>query len=89
MRGGDKIDVMAAAILQSQHHLGQVPRRDLPPGLLLADVIVLTEEAGEIAAGEEYGARAGTANKAVLLPEVGGVAGDACKPAGAAEAPLI
>jgi hypothetical protein len=46
---------MAALVLQREHHVGQCRRRDLPASVLLADVVVLAEDAGEVAARKEYG----------------------------------
>jgi hypothetical protein len=60
MRRRDKADVVAAAILQIEHHFGQTLVRDLVLSLLfpgLRDLIVLAIDAPEIAVAEKYIAR--------------------------------
>jgi hypothetical protein len=52
----DKIDVMAAHLLQLIHHCSQLHVSDLLPALLVADVVILAKSAHQIAMGKEYGA---------------------------------
>jgi len=80
---------MAATIFQGEHHLGQLLCLHLMAKILLADIPVLAEDAGEVAAGEEDGARARVAHQGRLLPKVRSIAGHPGPPAGAAVAPLI
>ena len=83
--GGDEVDVMAAAVLQGEHHLGEAFGRGFVAGRFLANVEVLAEDAAEVAPGEEDGAAAVPAAEAVFFAEVGEVAGDAGVAAGFAD----
>jgi len=75
MLRGDEIDVMAAGVLQLKHHLGQVAGRCLRPNARLADVVILTEDAAQVAHREEDSAAAFDAAEAVLFTEMGEIAG--------------
>ena len=72
--GGDEIDVVAALVLQGEHHVGDFARLHLPSDALLRDVPVLAKHAAQVAPGEEDGARAAPAAQRVLLAVVGAVA---------------
>ena len=68
---------------------GQCLGGDLLPLIELADIVVLAEDAGEVAAGEEDGAGARAAYEGRLLPEMGRIAVDPGLPANPAKAALI
>jgi len=87
--GRDEVDVMAALALQREHHVGESRRGDLPAHVLLADIVVLAEDAGQIAAGKEDGARAVATNEGRLFAEVRGKAGHSGPSPGTAEAAFI
>lgn len=73
MGGGDEIDVMGAPVLQVQHFLHQLVYRQclVAPGLeFLADLVVLAKDAGQVAAGKEYGSRASLPRDGRLLTVV-------------------
>jgi len=58
--GGDQVDVLRSPVLQREHDPHQLLSIDLAAVVQLADIVVLTEHALEVAAGEED--RAGTAS---------------------------
>ena len=70
-----EVDIVTAAPLQAQHHRGYVFGRRAGLCLLgrdrLADVVVLTEDAPQIAVGEENRPRPVPASEAILFTEVG------------------
>src|SRR5437763_14792829 len=74
--GRHPVDVVASDRLQLEHHrrepVGRHPLAADPP----RDVVVLAENAAQVAAGEEDRPRAATPSQAVLLPEVRKVGGD-------------
>src|SRR5215218_7963929 len=76
MLGRDPVDVVAADRLQLEHHLSEPLGRDELALHLPRDVVVLAEDAAEVAPGEEDRPRAAPAAKAVLLAEVREVGGD-------------
>jgi hypothetical protein len=69
------VDVMAADLLQLQHHRSEPLGRRLPTLDLPRDVEVLAKDAAQVAVGEEDRARAVPAAQAVLLAEVRKVGG--------------
>lgn len=69
----DQVDVVHLAhILQLHVPFGQLFRRGVEAVAAVRDVVVLAEDAAEVAAGEEHGAGAMVALDAGLLAEVGG-----------------
>jgi hypothetical protein len=84
--GGDPVDVVAADRLQLEHHLGQPFGHDGLALHLPGDVVVLAEDAAEVAPGEEDRPRAAPAAQAVLLAEMREVGGDDRLPPDRAEA---
>ncbi len=54
MRGRDEIDVVATLLLQPQQAFGQLRRAGLGRKILLADVIILAEDATQVALSEEH-----------------------------------
>jgi hypothetical protein len=72
---------VAADRLELEHHLGEPLGRDELTAHLPRDVVVLAEDAAEVAAGEEDRPRAASAAQAVLLAEVREVRGDDGVPA--------
>src|SRR5262249_25410865 len=83
--GRDEVDVVAADPLELEHHLGELCRAHLVAVAGLRGVVVLAEDALEVAEREEDGAAPGPAAEAVLLAEMGEVARDARAPAGGAD----
>src|SRR3972149_682510 len=77
MRRGDEVDVVAAGGPQADHDAGQALGRDFLAAHLVADIVVLAEQATEVAAGEEDRAGAATADEWRLFAKVRAVAGDA------------
>jgi hypothetical protein len=55
MGGGDKIDIVAAPGLKSQHHIGKIASPYRHSLALMTDLIVLAKGAEEIAVSEENG----------------------------------
>ena len=51
--GRDPVDVVAAGRLQLQHHLAEPNRINAFPANLPGDVVVLAEDAAQVAAAEE------------------------------------
>lgn len=73
MLGRDQIDIVAAADrLQLQVPLGQLLGGQVEAVALVGDVVVLAEDAAQVAAAEEDGAAAVVALQARLLAEVRG-----------------
>ena len=73
MLRGDQVDIMYLAhLLQLHVPLGQLFRRGVEPIALMRDVVVLAEDAAEVASGKEDGARAVVALDAGFLAKVGG-----------------
>jgi len=89
MLGRDEVDVVAAAVLQAEHHRGQPPRGHRLAAYLPGDVEVLAEHAPQVAAGEEDRARAVVSAQAILLAEMREMRGDHGLPADRAQAALI
>jgi hypothetical protein len=71
MRRGDEIDVDASGILQFEHGLGQLLNRHRPAAALMTDVVVLAEDAAEIAARKENRPGASPTDQDALLAEMG------------------
>jgi hypothetical protein len=80
----DEIDVVAALVLELEHHARDLGRVHLAADPLLRDVPVLTVHAAETAPREEDRARAPPAANRILLAVVGAVARDDCTLAGTA-----
>jgi hypothetical protein len=57
-RGGHKVDIVRALVLQVQHHVGQFGNGDGMAQALLGNLKVLAEGAGQRAMGEKDGAGA-------------------------------
>ncbi len=70
MAGRDEVDVLAAQILKSQHGCGDLGRTLFPPPTEMAEIVVLAEHAGQIAAGEEDRARTSATHQWRLLTVV-------------------
>src|SRR5215472_6270866 len=87
--GGDKVDVVAAALLEVQHHQGQLARRCEFAFHLPTSLKVLAEDAAQITAGEEDGAGAAPAAQAVFFTKMGKVAANGRVPAYPADGELI
>ena len=87
--GRDEVDVVAADRLQLEHHLGEAHRAGALAAYVPGDVVVLAEDAAQVAAREEDRARAAPAAKAVLLAEVREVRGDDGAAADRAQALLV
>lgn len=73
--GGDPIEVVAAAILEVEHDPGELVGADAPAFVFVAGLPVLTEDAAQVAAGEEDGPGTAPASEAVLFAVVRTVAG--------------
>ncbi len=71
MGGRDYIDVMAASLLEVNHHVSQVFIINLLSLPLMGDGPVLAEDTAEVTVGEEDGARPILANQRYLLAEMG------------------
>jgi hypothetical protein len=67
---------VTALLLEQEHHLGQLLRLNLAARPALADIIVLTVLAAEVAPREEDGAGSVGATQGILLPKMGAIAGD-------------
>jgi len=83
--GGHEVDVVAAFFLQGEHDVGQAVGFAGCARFFLADVPVLAENAVQVAAAEEDGPAAVTADQASLLARVGEGRTDSGMTAGAAE----
>ena len=70
VRGRHEIDVVAALRLQGEHHGGELIERNLVAAPVVRDVVVLAENTGEVAVGEEDGARSAAPHERPLLSEV-------------------
>jgi len=79
---------MAANRLELEHHGGDVLRWRQFSGIPLADIIILTKLALQVAAGEENGAGSALAAQRVLLTEVRPVAAHPGNGTGTADAQL-
>ena len=88
----DEVDVVAALFLQPQHHRRDlartVPALDVRPDVL-ADVVVLAENAPQIAVAEEDRPRAVPISQTVLFAEMREEAGDQCVAARLARRPAL
>ena len=87
MRGGDKTDIVAAAILKLEHHLGQTLVGYFIFLLLfprLRDLIILAVNTAEITVAEKDIARAIGSRQARLLAKMSRVARHDRQPAGVA-----
>ena len=80
---------MAPEVLKPFHHRGQANGAYFGALIQLADLVVLAEDAGKVAAGEEDGAGAVHAHQGRLLAEVRSVAVDPGVPFSTAEAQLV
>ena len=77
MLGRHEVDVVAAVVLQAEHHAGELVRGELVgPSGRLRGLPVLAEHAAEVAEAEEDRPAAAVAAQHVLLPEVGKRGGD-------------
>jgi hypothetical protein len=68
--GGHQVDVVAALALEPHHDICKLVRGDVVAGPEMADLMVLAENAREIAGAEEYRARAARARQGLLFTEV-------------------
>jgi hypothetical protein len=75
VRGGHKIYVVASSALKFEHHFGQLVCRCAGAVREMADVVVLAENAAEIAAGKKDRSRAVRAHKWGFFSEVRPVTG--------------
>src|SRR5271157_5897266 len=76
MSRGYEVDVVTAFLLEPDHdacRLGKVQRVPLSH---VCDIIVLAEDAAQVAVGEEYGAGAMISDQWRFFPEMGKGAGD-------------
>ena len=71
-----QIYAMAALCLKGEHHPGQFFFTHRAPLTLLADSIILTKDAPEIAEGEKDSSRAVPTHQGCFLPEVRSIAGN-------------
>src|SRR5262249_42635939 len=85
----DKVDVVAATLLEVKHHQGQLARRCKLTFHLPTSLEVLAEDAAQITAGEEDGAGAAPAAQAVFFTKMGKVAANGRVPAYPAYGELI
>jgi len=76
VRRRNQVDIVCSLLLQIEHHRRQALRRHRSPGHALADVVVLTILAVQIAARKEYRAGAVVPTQDVLFAVVRAVAGD-------------
>jgi len=74
--GSDQVNVVAALLLQRQHHLSQLFGLRRLSFALPTDFIVLAENATQIAPAEKDGSRAARAAQTALLAEVSEIAAD-------------
>ena len=72
MRRRDELDIVSAVVLQAEEHICKLRNGQRFSAKLVADDIVLTVNAVEIAAGKEYGPGAVFIGNARLLPLVQG-----------------
>ena len=71
VRGGDEVDVMTSHFLQGEHHPCQSCRPGLGKVAALADVVILAEDAAQVALGEEDRSAAAPAAQWIFLAVVG------------------
>ncbi|MFO7605651.1 MAG: hypothetical protein R6W72_05065 [Desulfurivibrionaceae bacterium] len=76
---------MAAHLLEGDHHPGQLRGGRLVARAEVAELIVLAEDAAEVAVAEKDGPRAGPADQNRFFPEVRGKARNPCQPPGPAD----
>jgi len=76
VRRGNEIDVVAAQILEVEHHPGQLGGLGFAAFAEVADLEILAEEAKEIAVGEEDRPRSPCSHQRVLFYEMGAMAGN-------------
>jgi len=76
VRWAHQIDIMTTFCLQGKHHIRQLCAVHGAAFTKLADAVVLTENAVQIAVGEEDGSRAMSTNQGRLFPEVWPEAGN-------------
>jgi len=88
MGGADEVDIMATLGLEMEHHEGHFFRFYLPALAQLADLVVLTKLASQVAPGEEDGPRAMIPHQGRLLAEMGVVTGNHGPLPGAASGPF-
>ena len=69
--GGDEIDIVAAPLLEIEHHGGQILDADLLAFPPVADLVVLAKNAVQVAVGEKDGAGPLAAHQGVFLAEMG------------------
>lgn len=89
MFGSDEIDVVAANLLELQHHLGKGFRVYFHPSTGLADVVILAEDTSQIAHGKENSSAAADASETVFFSEVGEVAANQGISPGFADGSLV
>ena len=76
MRGRDKVDVVAARMLEREHYAGEIGVAGPRPITAVVDFPVLAEDAEQVAVREEDRPRAVFADQRSLFAEVGTVGGD-------------
>ena len=86
MGRGDKINIVASAVLQVEHHCGQLLTGYLLTATLMTDVKVLAEQTEQIAMGKENCTGAAVSDQRLLFAKMGVVAGYPCEFSGIADA---
>jgi hypothetical protein len=71
MGGGDEVDVVATYLLESHHDPSHVREGNAFPTPKMADVIILAENAPEIAVGEKDGPRTMMSDQGGFLAKMG------------------
>ena len=89
MGGGNKINVMTPHFLQPDHHRRQLLARHLLPFPEMTDLIVLAENAAEIAVAEEDGPGTGLTDQGGFLTKVRGITGHHRQATGPADPFLV
>ena len=85
----DKVDVVAAGRLQTQHRRRQLAGVQFPPLGKLTDLEILAENAAQVAAAEENRSRPIPAAQAIFFAEVRKGARNPCPPAVLADAGFV
>jgi len=75
MGWGDKVNIVASLILQSEHHCGHFISRNFLTATLMADVKVLAEKTPQVAMGKKNGAGAVVSDQWIFFSEMRVVAG--------------
>jgi hypothetical protein len=71
MGGGNEVDVVATYLLESHHDPSHIREGNAFPTSKMADVIILAEDAPEIAVGEKDGPRTVMTDQGRFLTKVG------------------